>query len=55
MAFSPETSDCGKLIPMDSLITPREKKAVIAVAAICFAVMFWVVHLIQLRQYVIGR
>jgi len=40
---------------MDSLITPREKKVVIAVAAICFAVMFWVVHLIQLRQYVIGR
>jgi len=40
---------------MDSLITPREKRAVIAVAVICFAVMFWVVHLIQLRPHVIAR
>jgi hypothetical protein len=41
---------------MDNLITPTQKKAVIAAAVICFAVMFWVMHLIQLRPYVvIGR
>jgi len=37
---------------MDSLITPIQKKAVIAVAVICFVVAF----LIQLRiEYVVGR
>jgi hypothetical protein len=37
---------------MDKLITPIEKKAVIAVAAICLAVGFWVLHLIQLHHLV---
>jgi len=38
---------------MNTLITPTEKKVVIAIAAICFAVMWSVVFLIQLRLHAI--